>query len=57
MNTNRNRTVTATFTDGTERTFTHRDSLNGWVNALRRMGLDPRNVVSQVDGLPESARV
>lgn len=54
---NNNRTVTVTLTDGTEVTFTHRDTLNGWVNALRRLGVNPRQVASQVDGLPESARV
>jgi len=57
MNRNSNLLSTVTLTDGTEVTFTHRNTLTGWVNALQRRGVDPRQVVGQVAGLPESARL
>lgn len=57
MNTNTNRTNTVTLTDGSQVTFTFRNTTVGWVNALTRRGVDPRQVVECVEGLPESARV
>lgn len=56
-NRNSNVTCTVTLTNGTEVTFTHRNTLNGWVNGLKRRGVDPRDVVESVEGLPESSRV
>lgn len=57
MNRNSNLVTTVTLRNGQEVTFTHRNSLMGWVNALERLGVDPNEVVSEVAGLPESARV
>lgn len=57
MNRNSNLTTTVTLSDGREVTFSHRNTLNGWVNALRRLDIDPGTVVSEIAGLPESSRV
>ena len=57
MNQNSTVTVTVTLTDGRQMVIRHRNSLMGYVNSLRRRGIDPNEVVSSVDGLPESTRV
>lgn len=56
---NRNSTTTTTITTTTGRTvvLSHRNSLGGFANALRRAGLTGSDIASSAQGLPESDRV
>lgn len=54
---NANVVTTNTMRDGSEVVVRHRNSFMGWVNATRRMGFNPRDVVSSREGMPESSRV
>lgn len=56
-NPNRNTVSTVWLEDGTQVTFSHRDTTVGWVNGLRRRGVDPRQVVTGQPGMPDSDRV
>lgn len=56
-NPNTNTVSTVWLSDGTQVSFSHRDTLTGWVNGLKRRGVNPSEVVSSQSGLPESDRV
>lgn len=57
MNRNSNTVSTVWLADGTQVSFSHRNTLNGWANALRRKGVNLSDVVNSCAGLPESDRV
>lgn len=56
-NPNLNTVSTVWLSDGRRVSFEHRDTTVGWVNGLKRRGVDPRQVVKGCPGLPEEDRV
>lgn len=56
-NPNTNTVSTVWLRDGSQVTFSHRDTLRGWKNGLERRGVNLSDVVDGQPGLSESDRV
>ena len=59
MTTNRNTNLTSEIVlrDGTSQIVTYRNSFGGYLNALDRAGIDPRDVVEAREVLTDADRV
>ena len=56
-NPNANVTSTVWTSDGVQHTFRHRNTVVGWARGCERVGVNPRDVVESMRGMPDTDRV